>query len=318
MWLVRSEEEIDEDFGKRPEERSVEEVLENCMILVDKHSGPTSHQVSLWVKEIFNARKVAHIGTLDPNVTGVLPVLINNGVKSAILFQKLYKEYVGIMYMHKDFDVEFLKKLIAEKFVGKIVQVPPKKSAVARRPREREVVFFEILEVEGREVLFHTRVEAGTYIRKLCDDIGKASGIGAHMLELRRIKVGEFTEDQTHSLLKIRDAYEFWKKGDQDVLKKILIPIEFAIPHVKKIFVKNSAIESLCNGAPLFPVGITRVQEGIKEGELVAIMSLKNELIAIGIAKMKSEKMVTAKRGVAVRIDRVIMEKGRYKGESKI
>jgi len=133
------------------------------------------------------------------------------------------------------------------------------------------------------------------------------------MVELRRIRVGNFTEDEAHSLLKIRDAFEFWKEGEEKYLRKILIPIEFAIGHIKKVFVKDSAIEAICNGAPLYPVGIVRIQEGIVEGELIAIMSLKNELIAIGIAKMNSQKMYEAKKGIAVRIDRVIMKKGTYK-----
>ena len=312
MWLVRGIEETDERFGKRPEERSIEEIIQCSLIIVDKHEGPTSHQVSLWTKEIFNAKKVGHIGTLDPKVTGVLPVLLNDAVKTAPLFQKLEKEYVGIMHLHKDFDVWKLKEIISKKFIGKIVQIPPKKAAVARRPREREIKSFDILEVEGRDVLFQTRVEAGTYIRKLVWDIGVEVGIGAHMAELRRIRVGNFTEDSSHSLVEIRDAFEFWKEGDERYLRKILIPIEFAIDHVKKVFVKDSAIEAICNGAPLYPIGIVRIQESIVEGEQIAIMSLKNELVAIGIAKMNSKKMYEAKKGVAVRIDRVIMKKGTY------
>jgi H/ACA ribonucleoprotein complex subunit 4 len=313
MWLVRGIEETDERVGKRPEERTIEELIENSLIIVDKHEGPTSHQISLWVKEIFNAKKVGHIGTLDPKVTGVLPVLLNNAVKTAPLFQKLEKEYVGIMHLHKDFDIEKLKEIIARKFVGKIIQIPPKKAAVARRPREREVKSFDILEVDGRDILFQTKVEAGTYIRKLVWDIGIEAGVGAHMVELRRIRAGNFTEDQAHSLVEIRDAFEFWKEGEEKYLRKILIPIEFAIDHVKKVFVKDTAIEAICNGAPLYPVGIVRIQEGIVEGELIAIMSLKNELVAIGIAKMNSKKMYEAKKGIAVRIDRVIMKKGTYK-----
>ncbi len=315
MWLIKGYEETDENLGKRPEERSIEELIENCMIIVDKHEGPTSHQISLWVKEIFNAKKVGHIGTLDPHVTGVLPVLLNDAVKTAPLFSKLEKEYVGIMHLHKDYDVEKLKSLIAEKFIGKIIQIPPKKSAVARKPREREVKSFDILEVNGRDILFSTKVEAGTYIRKLVWDIGVAAGIGAHMVELRRIRAGNFTEENAHSLVEIRDAFEFWKEGDEKYLKKILIPIEFTIDHVKKVFIKDSAIEAICNGAPLYPVGIVRIQEGIVEGEMVAIMSLKNELVAIGIAKMNSKKMFEGKKGIAVRVDRVIMKKGTYKKE---
>jgi len=312
MWLIKEIEETDERFGKRPEERSIEELIECCMIIVDKHEGPTSHQISLWIKEIFNAKKVGHIGTLDPKVTGVLPVLLNDAVKTAPLFQKLEKEYVGVMHLHKNFEIGKLKEIISKKFIGKIIQVPPKKSAVARKPREREVKSFDILEFEGRDVLFKTRVEAGTYIRKLVWDVGVEAGIGAHMAALRRIRVGNFTEDFSHSLVEIRDAFEFWKEGEEKYLRKILIPIEFAIDHVKKVFVKDTAIEAICNGAPLYPIGIVRIQEGIVEGEVIAIMSLKNELVAIGIAKMNSKRMFEAKKGVSVRIDRVVMKKGTY------
>lgn len=309
MWLIKDYEELYGNLGKGPEERSIEELVNKCIIIVDKNEGPTSHQVSLWIKEIFNAKKVGHIGTLDPKVTGVLPVLLNDAVKTAPLFSRLEKEYVGIMHLHKDYDIEKLKKLIAEKFIGKIVQVPPKKSAVSRKPRIREIKSFEILEANGKDILFRTRVEAGTYIRKLVWDIGVEAGIGAHMVELRRIRVGNFTEDQAHSLVEIRDAFEFWKEGDEKYLRKILIPIELAIDHVKKVFIKDTAIEAISNGAPLYPIGIVRIQEGIVEGENVAVMSLKNELIAIGIAKMNSKKMFESKKGVAVRIDRVIVRK---------
>lgn len=186
------------------------------------------------------------------------------------------------------------------------------KSAVARRPREREIKFFDILEIEGKDVLFKVGCEAGTYIRKLCHDIGQSLGVGAHMSELRRTKVGNFTEDQSHSLLETKDAYEFWKEGSEEKLREILMPIEFAILHVKRIFVKDSAVDSICNGSPVYPGGIARAQEGIERGETVAVYSLKEELVALGIAKLSSKEMVERKIGSAVRTDRVFMERGTY------
>jgi H/ACA ribonucleoprotein complex subunit 4 len=311
MWLIKTEEETDPNYGKRPEERSIEELIKSCVLIVDKHSGPTSHQVTAWVKEIFRVKKAGHAGTLDPAVTGVLPVALENATKAMPVLMGLDKEYVGVMHLHKQIDENLLRQTCSE-FVGRIVQVPPVKSAVARRPREREIKFFDILEIEGKDVLFKVGCEAGTYVRKLVHDVGKKLGIGAHMTELRRTRAGVFTEDQAHSLVEIKDSYEFWKEGDEKPLRKILIPVEHAILHVKKIFVKDSAIDSICHGSPVFVSGISRIQEGIVKGETVAIYSLKEELVALGIAKMTSEEMYKKKKGLAVRTDRVFMEIGTY------
>ena len=311
MWLIKSEEETDERFGKWPEQRSIEERIENSILIVDKHAGPTSHQITFWIKQIFGVKKAGHAGTLDPKVTGVLLVALQNATKIMPALMGLDKEYVGIMHLHKEVPEEILRDAV-KKFIGKIRQIPPKKAAVARREREKMVYFFDILEIEGRNVLFHVGCEAGTYIRKLCDDIGKSLKVGAHMAELRRIKVGNFGEEKANSLVKIKDAYENWKEGEENELKKILINVEDAIAHVKKVFVKDTAIYSITNGAPLYVGGITRIQKGILPGELIAIFSLKNELVALAIAKMSSEEMFKAKRGVAARTDRVIMKKGTY------
>lgn len=311
MWLVKSEEETDPAFGKNPNERTVEEQIKNSVIICDKHSGPTSHHVTAWIKDIFQVKRCGHAGTLDPAVTGVLPIALENATKAMPVLMDLYKEYVGVMHLHKEITEQLLTQAIT-KFIGKIVQVPPVKSAVARRPREREIKFFDVLEIEGKDVLFKVGCEAGTYVRKLCHDLGIALGVGAHMSDLRRTRAGNFTEYQSHSLLEIKDAYEFWKDGNEKKLRKILIPIEFAILHVKRIFVKDSAIDSIVNGSPVYPGGIARIQEGIERGETVAIYSLKEELIALGIAKLSSKEMFERKKGVAVRTDRVFMEKGIY------
>lgn len=311
MWLIKSEEETDPNYGKNPKERTIEELIKSSVIILDKHSGPTSHQVSLWTKEIFNLKKTSHSGTLDPAVTGVLPILLGNSVKVASVMMGLDKEYVGVMHLHKEVPEEILRGAVLD-FVGKIIQTPPVKSAVARRPREREIYFFDILEINGKDVLFKVGCQAGTYIRKLVHDLSQHMNIGGHMSGLRRTRVGNFTEEQSHSLLAVKDAYEFWKEGDEKLLREILIPIEYAILHVKRIFVKDSAIAAITNGAPVYPNGIVRIQEGIVRGETVAVYSLKEELVALGIAKMKSEEMFKAKRGTAIRNDRVFIEKGIY------
>ncbi|MEM5829650.1 MAG: RNA-guided pseudouridylation complex pseudouridine synthase subunit Cbf5 [Candidatus Aenigmatarchaeota archaeon] len=309
--LIRSEEETDPNYGKKPEERTIEELIKSSVIIVDKHAGPTSHQVTAWVKEIFGVKKAGHAGTLDPAVTGVLPVALENATKAMTVLMGLEKEYVGIMHLHKEVDESLLRKTILD-FIGKIVQVPPVRSAVARRPREREIKFFDVLEIEGRDVLFKVGCEAGTYVRKIVHDLGQKLSVGAHMTELRRTRAGSFTEDQSHSLVEIKDAYEFWKEGDEKPLREILIPVEHAILHVKKVFVKDSAIDSICHGSPIFVSGLSRIQEGIVRGETVAVYSLKNELVALGIAKMDSREMYEKKKGLAIRTDRVFMKTGTY------
>lgn len=245
-------------------------------------------------------------------MTGVLPVALQNATKVMPALMHLNKEYVGIMYLHKDMPIEIVRE-VSLKFVGKIKQVPPVRSAVKRVVREKTIYFFDILEKDGKNVLFHVGCEAGVYIRKLIWDMGLKIGCKAHMKELRRIKVGNFSEDDAHPLVKIKDAYEFWKEnGNEKELRKILIPVEDAVTHLKKVFVKDSAVYPITNGAPLYVGGITRIQRGIKPGELIGIFSLKGELIALAIAKMSSEEMYERKRGIAARTDRVIMKKGTY------
>jgi len=278
---------------------------------LDKHPGPTSHQVTAWVKDIFGVKKCGHAGTLDPAVTGVLPIALENATKAMPVLMGLDKEYVGVMHLHKEVPEELLRETIT-RFIGKIIQIPPVKSAVTRRAREREIKFFDILEIDGKDVLFKVGCEAGTYVRKLVHDIGQELKVGAHMSELRRTKAGNFTEEQSHSLVSVKDAYEVWKEGNEKPLREILIPVEFAILHTKRIFVKDSAIDAICHGAPVFVSGICRIQKEIVRGETVAVYSLKEELVALGIAKMTSEEMVKRKAGAAVRTDRVFMEIGVY------
>ena len=306
-WLIKTEDE-ESNFGKRPNERSIEELIESSVIVVDKHSGPTSHQVTSWVKDIFHVNKAGHAGTLDPAVTGVLPVALGSAVKAMPLMIGLKKEYVGVMRLHKDVGEGLLRSEITN-FIGKITQKPPVRSAVARKEREREVFFFDILETDGRNVLFKTEVQAGTYIRKLIHDLGTRIG-GANMTELRRTRVANFSEEKSFPLVRIKDAYEFWKEGDGKFLKEMLIPVDFAVSeNVKKIFVKDSAIPNIINGSPVYPNGITRIQKEIIAGETVGIYSNNEELVAIGIARMDAKKMLDSRKGEAIRTDRIIIKK---------
>ncbi|MBW2977290.1 RNA-guided pseudouridylation complex pseudouridine synthase subunit Cbf5 [Candidatus Woesearchaeota archaeon] len=301
------------EYGCKPEKRPVDELIDYGIINLDKPKGPTSHQVSDYVQRILKINKSGHSGTLDPAVTGILPIATGRATRIVQTLLKAGKEYIGIMHLHKEINEKTIKKVCKE-FVGKIKQLPPIKSAVKRVEREREIYYFEILEINGKDVLFRVGAEAGTYIRKLCFDIGKRLGIGAHMAELRRTKVGPFDEKKNLVTLQdLADAYWFWKnKGNEKYVKYCIQPIETAVSHLAKIWVMDSAVNSLCHGADLKIPGVVKFESGIKKEESVAVMTLKNELIAIGTAQTISEDIKKKDKGMVVKIHKVFMKPGNY------
>jgi len=281
------------------------ELIPRSVINVDKPTGMSSNDVVVEIKKIFDLKRCGHTGTLDRNVTGVLIVALEDATKIMPVLMGLDKEYEGIMYLHKDIELEKLKETISKKFIGKIIQTPPVKSHVARKPRQRKVYSFDILGKNEKNVKFKTKVESGTYIRKLCSDIGKELGTGAQMKELRRTKVGHFLIEESHSLDEIKKAYETWKNGIETLLREVLMPIEKAIPHVKKVYVKDDTISYILNGAPVKSLEIIKMDKKIRENEMVGIFSSNDKLIAIGISKDDSEEMINKKNKSVIKIDRV-------------
>src|SRR3989344_4124093 len=170
--------------------KTTEELLEFGIINIDKPSNPTSFDVSDFVRKKLGLKKTSHFGTLDPKVTGVLPIALSRACKLTGFFLGEDKECVGIMRLHEDISVEAVEKVIKDKFMGKIKQTPPKKSRVKRQEREREIISFEILEKNGKDFVFLAEVQGGTYIRKLISDLGDYIKIGAHMLEMKRVRAG--------------------------------------------------------------------------------------------------------------------------------
>lgn len=310
-FLIRAEE-PEGPWGKRPEERTVEELLKASIINLDKPPGPTSHEVVAWIRKILGVKKTGHGGTLDPGATGVLPVGVNAGTKVLQALLLAGKEYVGIMHLHGDVPEEKIRE-IAKEFVGDLYQRPPVKSAVKRRLRIRTVYYLDIIEVDGRDVIFRAGTSAGTYIRKLCHDIGLALGVGAHMAELRRTRVGGYSEDSAVTLHDVVDAFHFWKEqGLREPIRKVLLPVESAVVHLPKIIIRDSAVAAITHGANLAVPGILEVQADIKQGDMVALMTKKGELVALAKALMDAERMVEEDRGYAADVERVIMDQGVY------
>lgn len=309
--LVKVDEETDGMYGKRPGERSVEELMEYGIALIDKPQSPSSHEVTSWVRKMLNASKAGHSGTLDPNVSGLLPVGLNRATRAMHLMLKSSKEYVGIIKFHCDVSDDKVG-MIFKKFSGEVEQMPPVKSAVRRVLRKRKVYYLEPLEFNGREVLFRVGCEAGTYIRKLCFDMGERLGCGANMLELRRTKVGGLDESRASTLQDVKDAYWLWKeKGNEREMRRVILPIEDVLD-LRRIWLRDSAVESVCSGAVLAAPGIAKLDDGIAAGDDVALMSLKGELVAFSVAEAGSREMLEMKSGIAARTIRVMMKKGTY------
>ncbi|MCD6477452.1 MAG: RNA-guided pseudouridylation complex pseudouridine synthase subunit Cbf5 [Candidatus Aenigmarchaeota archaeon] len=309
--LIKVEEISNPVFGTYPGARPVEELIKNGIVVLDKPSGPTSHQVASWVRDILELHKVGHSGTLDPKVTGVLVLALENASKIIPALMGLDKEYVALMYLHEDIEMKKLQEVVA-RFTGKIRQTPPKKSAVKRRERIREIYEIKILERDGRNVLMRIKCEKGTYIRKLIHDMGRKIGCGAHMRELRRVRVGPFKEDVAVTLQDLKDSYYLWKHEKDESIREYVKPVEFGIEHLKKIIVRDTAVDALCNGAPLAIGGIMKLDENIKPNDMIAILTGKGELIALGHSKMDSNSIFRMRKGIAAEVDRVIMKKGIY------
>lgn len=313
-YLIKSKSKTNPDYGCDPYERPIEEHISKGVINLDKPSGPSSHEVDSWVKRILHVNKTGHGGTLDPKVTGVLPIGIDTATRVSQLLLPAGKEYVCLMTMHKEMPEGQVYEIF-DQFTGKIYQTPPVKSAVKRELRVRTIYYATIYEIKGKDVLFRVGCEAGTYIRTLCHDIGEALGCGAHMAELRRTRAGPFNErnDDLVNLHDLTDAYHFWvEDGDESYLRNAIKPMEVAADHLPQIFIKDSAVEAICQGAKLAAGGISMLSKGIKRGDLVAIKSLKGELVASGIALASTEEIMNADSGLVVNTNKVFMQPGVY------
>lgn len=310
-YLVKHEEE-EAEHGTYPWERPAKTYIEFGVINLDKPPGPTSHEATAWVKRILGVSKAGHAGTLDPGVSGVLPIALEKATKIIGLVTHTNKEYIVLMRIHGDVERQLLEKTIAL-FVGEIYQRPPLRSSVKRSLRKRRIHEIEVLEIDGRSVLMRVKTDPGTYVRKLCHDIGLILGTGAHMVELRRIATGPFKEDETLvTLHKLSEAAYLYRKGDESLVRRAVLPVEYSVSHLPKIVVRNSAVDSIAHGAMLAVPGVSMVNKAIAKGDLVALFTIKGELVAVGVAEMSSEEMILRDRGLAVRIKRVVMPPNIY------
>ncbi|HBG93400.1 MAG: tRNA pseudouridine(55) synthase TruB [Nitrospirae bacterium GWF2_44_13] len=272
----------------------------NLVINLNKPKGLTSQQAVTKVKKLFAARKAGHAGTLDPLATGILLVCLNEATKITRFLAEADKEYLAMMklgertdtldsegkiiYKAPHFSVDKnLIETILERFRGNIEQIPPMYSAikVAGKPlyrlarkgieieRQHRSVNIYALDIAGFAPPFlEIRVlcSKGTYIRTLCDDIGTALGIGAHVVELKRTKIGDFI---------FKDSADFDKLPNKE---KAVCSIDASLSHLKDVILTSRDFIKMANGAMI-------TSENLPELPADSYLRLKNpdgKLFAIG------------------------------------
>ncbi len=310
--LKENDEVSDARYGNVPIDRPLQEYLKYGFIALDKPRGPTSHEVVAWVRKIFRTDRAGHSGTLDPMVSGVLPVGLGSATKALSAFLLGPKEYLSVARIHDSVPTSQISSVLSE-FLGTIYQKPPQRSSVRRATRTREIYETELIEQVGNLLLIRTLCEAGTYIRKLIYDYGEILKVGATMAELRRTRVCDIFETD---LVRLHDLYEaqatFAESGIDSKIREFVKPIEHALCFLKQVKIRDSAVDSVCHGAQLAVPGVVSFSAGLRKNDLVRILSGKGELVALADSQMNAEEISAANHGVVTLTKRVIMEAGTY------
>tara|TARA_Y100000034_G_scaffold7487_1_gene8253 strand:+ start:15029 stop:15940 length:912 start_codon:yes stop_codon:yes gene_type:complete len=283
---------------KRTPKKSIKELREHSLVILNKPGGPHSRKATRFLLDL-GIKKAGHAGTLDPITTGVLPVFLNRGNKISGILTISKKIYRANMHLHKKVPKADIHKSV-KKFTGKIEQLVPKRAAVKRRVRTREIYKSKIEKIDGRDVTLYVECEAGTYIRKLIHDIGEDLGVGANMDELERIKSGPFFLKHSHSTKVITTAL---KSKDETKLRKVLLPLERAVEDMPKVWVDDGVLKPFSYGSPIYYNGILQLTDNIEFKDRVALFNTKNELIGIGISRGNSKELLTETEGTAIRND---------------
>jgi H/ACA ribonucleoprotein complex subunit 4 len=198
--------------------------------------------------------------------------------------------------------------------MGEIYQRPPVRSSVKRRIRTRKIYRIDFSEMAEKNVLFNVACEAGTYIRKLCFDIGEVLGVGAHMQELRRTRAGPFTE--AGNMVTLHDLAYFqakWQETkDEAYVRRFIQPMEKILGLVPKIVIRDSAVDALCHGANLAAPGILSLESGIQTNDTLAVMTQKGEAVALAQALAPTQDILKLSHGLVAKTERVLMPRGVY------
>jgi H/ACA ribonucleoprotein complex subunit 4 len=312
--LIEIDQDItDESYGIYYDKRTVEQLLNYGLIILDKPPGPTSHETVAWTKRLLKIPKIGHSGTLDPQVSGVLPLGLGEATKALGVLLYGPKEYHALGRIHSLPSKEKLTQII-QMFTGEIFQKPPQRSAVVRQTRTRTIHELEVLEQKERLLLTRILCESGTYIRKLYYDMGEVLGPGATMIELRRTRVNQFRESGgLITLHELANAFSLWEENKDDTkLKKMIKPVEYAFSEIKSVVVRDSAVDAMCHGAQLAIPGVLQISPNLKKGDIVGIYTQKGEAVALAESTMSEEEIRDATKGYAFETKRIIMAPETY------
>lgn len=248
------------------------------ILVVDKPSGPTSHDVVARLRRVLGVRKMGHAGTLDPGATGLLPVCMGQATRVVEYLMDLPKSYSVSLKLGEETDTEDASgqvikrhglsgvteeavKAATMQFLGEVLQTPPMFSAIRKNGRRlyeyaregkevhreaRTVTFYDIcdLQYDFPSVSFSVRCSRGTYIRTLCRDIGRELGVGAHLTDLRRTESAGFTERDAHPLAEIEEM------GREKAIS-LLVPMDVPLAHFEAAAVRSDRIHKVSQGQPL-------------------------------------------------------------------
>jgi len=279
----------------------------NGVLIIDKPSGLTSHDVVARVRRILQQKAVGHLGTLDPMATGVLPLVLGNMTRLAQFYLKSEKTYEGVIrfgFATDTYDAEgepisepqrpslTLTQIreLAAKFIGSIEQMPPpysakkingvpayklarKKKEVVLTPARVEIKQFEILALGDAEAgacaRFRARVAAGTYMRSVAHEIGQLAGCGAHLQSLRRTAVAEFELENAHTLQDLEAA----GIGSETIADLLVHPRKL-LPSIPSVTATDDIIARIRQGRSVNLPELSRARE-------VKVFSGQRDLIAI-------------------------------------
>jgi H/ACA ribonucleoprotein complex subunit 4 len=311
--IILRDDATDYRYGYKIFERPINELLEYGIVLIDKPSGPSSHEVASWVKRILIISKTGHSGTLDPGATGLLPMGLGEGTKALSVLLIGPKEYYSVARLHSHVTGNMID-LILKEVCNDIYQKPPQRSSVKRMTRIRKIYELESVEYNDRLFLLRILCQAGTYIRKLIYDIGEVLGPGATMIELRRTRVNSFFEkDGLIKLHELHSAYSLYKENnEEEKLRTIIKPIEECLTDIPSVIIRDTAVDALCHGAQLAIPGISKISKQIEFGGLVGVYTLKGEIVGLAESMMSTKQILLSKNGIAFIMKRIIMKPNTY------
>lgn len=278
----------------------------NGVININKPIGITSHDVVYRLRRLLSIKKIGHTGTLDPDATGVLPMCIGRATKMADMLTAQDKQYIAEVTLGTATDTldktgtvtetapvnvteENIRSVAAE-FVGDIEQIPPMYSAIKingkklyelaregkeaeRTPRCIHIENIEVLDINLAENKFSMRVDCskGTYIRTLCDDIGRRLGCFAHMSGLIRTRSGRFNIEKSYTLEQIE---EMMNKEDYS----FLTPIDAIFEEYPKLIISKNKARKMCNGVQISV-------QGTEEGTTYRVYDESGNFLTISMAE---------------------------------